>query len=481
MQLAGQHVRGNLFGEMLVDALRQQDLVVVQRSGQGDEQGRTQAVVQPAGRNQNRLAHFRQMTADRLLDLGRHHPAAIHLEQIVFPPTVTVGTRLVALEQVAGAVPATCEARLLLFAGPPVTRTQPRATHQQHALPARFLDSVSFAVHQPALIARQRQPGAVGTRLARAVGEEHMADLGSPDAVADLQPVRGPEFELAARQRRAGGKRQAHAAQQLPGLRTQRGIDGRHPKQDPGAEGDQVLQNPLRARPGIVEQRRGSAEPGKEQAVAHAIAEEHLGNRIQPVSRLQCQQLRSERPAETERVAQAVHHPLGRPGGTRGVLQETGCRRVLAMEGTPIEVRRTDQRVQREIVEQRASGGRTQGQRRQRTAQRRCIGFTHHQAGLAVGSDIGQGLLAGLGIDHGGNGADRDAGQEQAGQRRRVVQRQHHAIAGLEQAGQLAGLGENVGPALQPAESLGPDSDKRRYRDRNRGGTEPRSGWPMWT
>lgn len=23
-----------------------------------------------------------------------------------------------------------------------------------------------------------------------------MADLGSPDAVADLQPVRGPEFEL---------------------------------------------------------------------------------------------------------------------------------------------------------------------------------------------------------------------------------------------------------------------------------------------
>ena len=26
-----------------------------------------------------------------------------------------------------------------------------------------------------------------------------MADLGSPDAVADLQPVRGPEFELAAR------------------------------------------------------------------------------------------------------------------------------------------------------------------------------------------------------------------------------------------------------------------------------------------
>ena len=112
---------GNLFGEMLVDALRQQDLVVVQRSGQGDELGRTQAVVQPAGRNQNRLAHFRQMTADRLLDLGRHHPAAIHLEQIVFPPTVTVGTRLVALEQVAGAVPATCEARLLLFAGPPVT------------------------------------------------------------------------------------------------------------------------------------------------------------------------------------------------------------------------------------------------------------------------------------------------------------------------------------------------------------------------
>ena len=130
------------------------------------------------------------MTADRLLDLGRHHPAAIHLEQIVFPPTVTVGTRLVALEQVAGAIPATCEARLLLFAGPPVTRTQPRATHQQHALLARFLDSVSFAVHQPALIARQWQPGAVGTRLPRAVGEEHMADLGSPDAVADLQPVR---------------------------------------------------------------------------------------------------------------------------------------------------------------------------------------------------------------------------------------------------------------------------------------------------
>ncbi len=257
-----------------------------------------------------------------------------------------------------------------------------------------------------------------------------MADLGSPDAVADLQPVRGPEFELAARRRRAGGKRQAHAAQQLPGLRTQQRHRWPAPQTGPGAEGDQVLQNPLRARPGIVEQRRGSAEPGKEQAVAHAIAEEHLGNRIQPVSRLQCQQLRSERPAETERVAQAVHHPWA----PRWNLRCIAGNRLPPGPGDGRHSNRGPQdRPARPARNRRAraSGGRTQGQRRQRTAQRRCIGFTHHQAGLAVGSDIGQGLLAGLGIDHGGNGADRDAGQEQAGQRRRVVQRQHHAIAGL--------------------------------------------------
>lgn len=207
------------------------------------------------------------------------------------------------------------------------------------------------------------------------------------------------------------------------------------------------------ARPGIVEQRRGSAEPGKEQAVAHAIAEEHLGNRIQPVSRLQCQQLRSERPAETERVAQAVHHPLWAPRWNPRCI--AGNRLPPGPgDSTQSRFRGRPARPARNARVCRAAARWVNGAKGPLTA--RCTAFTHHQAGLAVGSDIGQGLLAGLGIDHGGNGADRDAGQEQAGQRRRVVQRQHHAIAGLEQAGQLAGLGENVGPALQPAESLAP-------------------------
>ena len=246
------------------------------------------------------------------------------------------------------------------------------------------------------------------------------------------------EFELAARRGAGENARRTLLNSSWPADAA--GHRWPAPQTGPGAEGDQVLQNPLRARPGIVEQRRGSAEPGKEQAVAHAIAEEHLGNRIQPVSRLQCQQLRSERPAETERVAQAVHHPLGAP-----VEPEVYAgNRLPPGPGDGRHSNRGPQdRPARPARNRRAKGVRRPhaGSTAPRTAQRRCIGFTHHQAGLAVGSDIGQGLLAGLGIDHGGNGADRDAGQEQQASEGESFNASTTRSPG-EQAGQLAGLGE---------------------------------------
>ena len=251
-----------------------------------------------------------------------------------------------------------------------------------------------------------------------------MADLGSPDAVADLQPVRGPEFELAARQRASRRKTPGARCSTAPALRTQRSIDGRHSKQGPGRKGDQVLQNPLRARPGIVEQRRGSAEPGKEQAVAHAMPKNILGIEYSRSPACNASNSVANARQETGACCAGCASPLGHPGGTRGVLQETGCRRVLAMEGTQSRSAgptSTSSENRRAKGDRRPHAGSTAPKDRSATV----ASASRTTRLLAVGSDIGQGLLAGLGIDHGGEWRrPRCRPGTGKAKRRRVVQRQ---------------------------------------------------------